>query len=58
MPHQSNDEIIQHMREKRREQIQAISQRVARKIVSLAKTKSSATVVAELIAGEFEESNR
>jgi len=56
---QSSDEVIRQARERRQQQVAECSRRAAKK--SLAKMKSSRLsqeILAELIAGEFEELTR
>jgi hypothetical protein len=55
----SNDELVRQIKERRREQIQACSERAAQKIIALfPKIKTGVDVLAETIAEEFSEMNR
>ncbi len=52
----SNDELVRQIKEHRREQIQACSERAAQKIFSrLSKGKPSVEVLRDIISGEFTE---
>ena len=59
---ESSDQVVQHAREVRREQIYRCSQRAAQKIAARLKSgpkkPPTVAVLAELIAVEFEELNR
>jgi len=56
---QSSDEVVRAAREQRRKQIEDCSRRAAKKILTKLKSaRPMEETLAELIAGEFEESTR
>ena len=58
---ESSDQVVQHARDRLREQIEKCSQRAAQKIAARLKSvhsKPTVALLAELIAREFEELNR